>query len=135
MTRRNRIIAAIVALVDGATALPTHRARTTPLASAGVLVRPVQETPTSPKTGSEIERSIRVGVSVVVWGTAPDAIADPHCEAIYAAIMADQTIGGLAIRITDGGTSWEIADSDNGPAAEVLSIFDIVYRAPTGSLS
>lgn len=45
-------------------------------------------------------------------GVAADTVADPFVLATHAALMAEPTLGGLAVDMDEAGTTWNFDESD-----------------------
>lgn len=112
---REQILTKIVSVLDaGNIGAPVDRSRTEAVSrgqSPRVIVLP----------GSDIARQVTVpyldwalSVHVVVYvrGAEPDRLADPIITAAHAALMADETLGGLAMTILPASVHFELADSD-----------------------
>lgn len=68
-------------------------------------------------------RVVDVRVSVVAKGSSPYTAADPALVESHARVMADRTLGGLAIGIDEGQTRRE-----RGEAEEQLGAITKTYR-------
>lgn len=80
------------------------------------------------------DKDLTVTVGVYTRGEAPDLVADPFCEQIYAALMGEPTLGGLALDIEDAGTNNETAAADSS-AGWVEMQFRVWYRHSRASMS
>lgn len=58
------------------------------------------------------DKKLRIVVSVYQRAAKPDAAADELVQAAHAAIMADSSLGGLAIDVSDGDCELEMSDAD-----------------------
>lgn len=114
-TRREQIVLAVIArlaTVPGVTGV--HRSRDDAMSreeSPALAVRWVDDEPRAyvhPYT----EKHLLIEVGVYQRGTEPDALADPVCEAVHAALMTEPTLGGLCMDLDEDGTRLETDESD-----------------------
>jgi hypothetical protein len=77
---------------------------------------------------------MQVRVAVIVRGDIPDQLADPVIAAAHSAIMADLTLGGIAIDVQPGETEFTMQDADQ-PVGVIFSIYIVRYRTSVGDLS
>jgi hypothetical protein len=138
-TKRELILEAIkTALTSSATLGATvYRSRVTPLArgeSPAVIVEPVRNDVEQNTSLPTLDHSMQVRVAVIVRGEIPDQLADPVIDAAHAAIMADLTLGGLAIDVQPGETEFTMQDADQ-PVGVIFSIYIVRYRTSVGDLS
>jgi len=70
----------------------------------------------SPETVPQLERTLTVHVSVLARGDVPDTEADAVIVSAHALIMADPSLGGLAIdtRLDSAGFEFVSADQTGG---------------------
>lgn len=73
------------------------------------------------------ERQIDIFVSVFVRGDEPDKLADPIVCDIHSAIMADTSLGGLAIDISLGPASFEYESADK-TAGKMTHEYQVMFR-------
>lgn len=136
-TKRESIIQHVVTVLGTVSAVTgVHRSREDALSreeAPALVVRGVRED-VRRLVHAYVEKDLTISVSVYTRGSAPDQGADPICEQVYALLMADPTLGGLAIDTSDDGTSWEgeEADSTAGWAELQLKVW---YRHPLASLA
>lgn len=138
-TKRELILEAIkTALTSSATLGATvYRSRVTPLArgeSPAVIVEPVRNDVEQNTCLPTLDHSMQVRVAVIVRGEIPDQLADPVIAAAHSAIMADLTLGGIAIDVQPGETEFTMQDADQ-PVGVIFSIYIIRYRTSVGDLS
>jgi hypothetical protein len=67
-------------------------------------------------------------------GESPEALADRLLVAAHAAIMSDQSLGGLSLGIQEVDTDWDIEDADGGAAAMPVR-YQVIYRTRVGHLA
>jgi len=112
---REQILAKIVTVLDaGNIGAAVDRSRTEAVSrqqSPRVIVLPGADVARQ-STVPFLDWTLAVHVVVYVRGEAPDSVADPIITAAHAALMADETLGGLAMTILPAGVHFELADSD-----------------------
>lgn len=138
-TKREQVLEAIkTALTSSATLDATvYRSRVTPLArgeSPAVIVEPVRNDVEQNTCLPTLDHSMQVRVAVIVRGEIPDQLADPVIAAAHSAIMADLTLGGIAIDVQPGETEFTMQDADQ-PVGVIFSIYIVRYRTSVGDLS
>ncbi len=80
---------------------------------------------------TEVDVIVRTRTS---GSTSAESAADTLCEAIYARVMADPTLGGAAIDTLPGPITWEDEEADT-PLAVCTLRFTVVHRTSEESLS
>lgn len=73
------------------------------------------------------ERMLPVSVSVIVRGDTPDALADPIITAAHALLMADPSLGGLALDVTLSAASFEFEGADK-TAGRLTHEYAVMFR-------
>ena len=138
-TKREKILEAIKTTLTRSSRLnaTVYRSRVTPLArgeSPAVIVEPVRNDVEQNTSLPTLDHSMQVRVAVIVRGEIPDQLADPIIAAAHSAIMADLTLGGLAIDVQPGETEFTMQDADQ-PVGVIFCIYIIRYRTSVGDLS
>lgn len=138
MTKREQIMQALVAVLAGTAQVGTriYRSRVDALSrdeAPALVVMPVGEQ-IAQDVVSLIEKNMMVEVQVYVRSDVPDVAADPICEEVHQKVMADATLGGLAIDIVEDGTSWDMAEADVSAGFTNMR-YRIWYRHNRNSLS
>jgi len=138
-TKRELILEAIKTALTGSATLgaTVYRSRMTPLArgeSPAVIVEPVRNDVEQNTCLPTLDHSMQVRVAVIVRGEIPDQLADPVIAAAHSAIMADLTLGGIAIDVQPGETEFTMQDADQ-PVGVIFSIYIVRYRTSVGDLS
>ena len=64
----------------------------------------------------------------------PDQVADPIVESLHGKIMADLTLGGYAIDVQPGPTTFEMIDADQ-PAGVIGVDYVVRYRTQLADLT
>ena len=138
-TKREKILEAIKTTLTRSSRLnaTVYRSRVTPLArgeSPAVIVEPVRNDVEQNTSLPTLDHSMQVRVAVIVRGEIPDQLADPVIAAAHSAIMADLTLGGIAIDVQPGETEFTMQDADQ-PVGVIFSIYIVRYRTSVGDLS
>jgi hypothetical protein len=138
-TRREQILAAINTAI-----LPTagvngrvYRSRVEPLArqeSPAIVVEPTSDNAQQNTSLPTLDWSLTVRVAVIVRGLVPDQLADPIVADMHNRIMADLTLGGVAIDVQPIGTEFEMMEADQ-PAGVISSNYLVRYRTNVADLS
>jgi hypothetical protein len=98
-----------------------------------VTVEPVIDAPNN-ETIARLTWRLTVRVSLIIRGDVADQVADPIIESIHAAIMADQTLGGLAMGIEPGLVNFDLLDSDGGGGIIPIN-YIVSYQTKVESMS
>ena len=113
-----------------------YRNRSEPLArneTPALMVTSEMDTPEEEVLGIHT-RTLDLILSVFVRGNSPEGLADPVVESMHSKIMADHTLGGLALDINAGPTKFDFMEADM-PAGIVSSRYTITYRTQVNSLT
>lgn len=139
MTKREQILAAIktqLTNVTGVVDANVFRSRVEPFTRGkvpAIVIEPVSDAPDSiliPK----IDWSLSVRITVLVRGDVPDQIADPIIQSIHSKIMADQSIGGLAIDTLPGLVNYDLIEGDQ-PVGVVTMSYRVLYRTNAADMT
>ena len=138
-TKRETILAAIRTALTGTTGVGTriYRSRVEPMARAespAIVVEPVSDTAQQNTSLPTLDWSLTVRVAVIVRGAIPDQIADPVVESLHAKLMADLTLGGVAIDVQPQSVNFEMVEADQ-PAGVISCDFLIRYRTSVTNLA
>ena len=71
---------------------------------------------------------------MVTRGDIPDQIADPVIESMHSKIIADLTLGGLAIDVQPSEVTFNMFDADQ-PAGVIFNDYIVQYRTTVASLA
>lgn len=142
-SKREQILAKFKTVLLAATQTPAgnnvFRSRMEAMTAAmlpAIIVRPRpggSDVPTE-DTNGKTNRELDVEVLVLQQGAVPDLLADPTVVAAHAKIMADRTLGGLAIDVLEAPTlfSFDRAEKD---AVEVSMNYRVRYRTDAHDLT
>jgi len=138
-TKRETILAAVRTALTGTTGVSTriYRSRVEPMARAespAIVVEPVSDTAQQNTSLPTLDWSLTVRVAVIVRGAIPDQIADPVVESLHAKLMADLTLGGVAIDVQPQSVNFEMVEADQ-PAGVISCDFLIRYRTSVTNLA
>ena len=138
-TKREQILAAIATALASTTGLSgrVYRSRVTAVQRAespAIVVEPISDTPTQNTSLPTLDWRMRVRVSVIVRGDVPDQLADPVIESMHTKMVADLTLGGLAIDVQPDEVSFTLVDADQ-PAGVIFNDYIVQYRTSVASLS
>jgi hypothetical protein len=139
MSRREQILAAIRTALTGTVGVSTriYRSRVEPMARAespAIIVEPVSDTAEQNTSLPTLDWTLRVRVVVIVRGNTPDQLADPTIESLHSKLMADLTLGGLAIDVQPAQVTFNLLEADQ-PAGVIFCEFDVRYRTSVTNLA
>ena len=138
-SKRERILPALKTTLAGTTGVGTriYRSRPEPTSrgeSPAIVVEWTNDQPDIRGTTGHIDWTLRIRVVVISRGKIPDNLADATVESLHSKLLADPTIGGLAIDIRPSTTTFELIEADQ-PAGLIMCEFEVDYRTTYGSLS
>lgn len=138
MTKREAILTAIKAQLAGTAGVGTriYRSRTEPIAreeSPAIVVEPLEDDPAIETNLATLTWTLTVLITVIVRGPIPDQLADPIINSMHSKLMADYTLGGVAMDIMPGKTKWIMTDAD-GAAGEIQCLYRVMYRTSLTNL-
>jgi hypothetical protein len=138
MTKREQILAAIRTALTGTTGVGTriYRSRVEPMArqeSPAIVVEPLRDRSEQNTSLPTLDWSLLVRVAVVVRANVPDQAADPVIESLHSKLMADLTLGGLAIDIQPVQVEFQAVEADV-PAGVALCDYLVRYRTSVANL-
>jgi hypothetical protein len=81
-----------------------------------------------------LDHVLTVRVVVIVRATVPDQASDPIVQSLHSKIVADLTLGGLAIDVQPGPTEFTLEQADT-PVGVIYCTYRIQYRTSVGDLS
>lgn len=138
MTKRESILQSIVTALAGTTGVGNRIYRDRQQAVTrdevpAIIVRADIENPLQ-DVSNFTEKKLTVVVEVYHRGVNVETLADPVVESLHNKIMADVSLGGLAIDISEAGTTFELDDADQD--ALILSVrYEIWYRHQRNNLA
>ncbi len=100
-----------------------------------IVVFPENEVTDGQNTLAKRQLTIRVvAMAREVDGNNAELVADQLMVASHAALMANNNLGGLCIKIRETGTEWDIEDAD-ARAVAIPAKYDIEYRTQLNDLT
>lgn len=138
MTKREQILAAIRTALTGTTGVSTriYRSRVEPMArqeSPAIVVEPLKDKAEQNTSLPTLDWSLLVRVAVVIRANVPDQAADPVVESLHSKLMADLTLGGLAMDIQPIQVEFQAIEADV-PAGVVMCDYLVRYRTSVDNL-
>ena len=138
-TKRERILAAVKTALTGTAGVGTriYRSRVDPLSrgeSPALIIEPVSDTPEQNTSLPTLDWTLRIRVVVIERSDVPDQAADDTIEDMHSKLMADLTLGGLAIDIQPAQTSFELLEADQ-PAGVIFCEYEVRYRSQVADLT
>ena len=138
-TKRENILAAIKTALTGTTGVGTriYRSRVEPLSRAespAIVIEPISDTPEQNTSLPTLDWTFRVRIVVIERATIPDQAADDTIESMHSKIMADLTLGGVAIDVQPAQTSFQLLEADQ-PAGVIFCEYEIRYRSQVADLT
>ena len=138
-TKREQILTAIVTALASTVGVSgrVYRSRVTAVQRAespAIVVEPISDTPTQNTSLPTLDWRMRVRVSVITRGDVPDQLADPVIESMHSKMVADLTLGGLAIDVQPDEVTFNLFDADQ-PAGVIFNDYIVQYRTTVASLA
>jgi len=138
-SKRERILAALKTTLAGTTGVGTriYRSRAEPTTrseSPLIVLEWSSDQPDIRGTTGHIDWTLRIRVVVISRGKNPDNLADGTIESLHSKLLADPTVGGLAIDIRPSTTTFDVMEADQ-PAGVIVCEFEIDYRTSYASLA
>lgn len=138
MSKREQILAAITAALAGTTGVGSriYRSRVEPMArqeSPAIIVEPLKDRCEQNTSLPTLDWSLLVRVAVVIRANVPDQAADPTVSSLHSKLMADLTLGGLAIDIQPFQVEFQAVEADV-PAGVVICDYLVKYRTSVSNL-
>jgi|TARA_B100002019_G_C21144228_1_gene534862 hypothetical protein len=138
-TKRESILAAVKTALANTTGVGTriYRSRVDPLSrgeSPAIIIEPISDTPEQNTSLPTLDWTLRIRVVVIERSDIPDQAADDTIESMHSKLMADLTLGGLAIDIQPAQTSFQLLEADQ-PAGVIFCEYEIRYRSQVADLT
>lgn len=138
-TRRETILTAVRTALTNTTGVGTriYRSRVEPMARAespAIVVEPVSDQAEQNTSLPTLDWSLTVRISVIVRGEIPDQVADPIVESLHSKVMADLTLGGVAMDVRPVSVNFELVEADQ-PAGVISCDYLIRYRTANANLA
>ena len=139
-TKREQIMAAIATTLEGTTDVGTriYRSRVEAFArneAPALVIEPGTDSAAEEQVSTcKIDWRLPVLVAVYTRGAIPDQLADPIIASIHSQLMADRTLGGLAMDIWPGTVDPQMEKADQ-PALWTVCTYNVRYRTSVTDLS
>lgn len=137
-SKREQIISAIVSSLAGTTGVGTriYRSRVEAFSrneAPAIVVEGGRETAAT-ISDSKLDWTMDVLVAIYARGIIPDQAADPVRVSAHAKLMADRTLGGLAMNIIPTLMEPQLEAADQ-PALWMVCTYEIRYRTAIDNLT
>lgn len=138
-TKREQILTALRTALTGTAGVGTriYRSRVEPVARAespALVLEPVSDVVEQNTCLPTLDHLLTVRVVVIVRANVPDQTADPIVQSLHSKIVADLTLGGLAIDVQPGPTEFTLEHADT-PVGVIYCTYRIQYRTSVSDLS
>jgi hypothetical protein len=138
-TKRESIMQALFTALSGTTNVGTriYRSRVEPVARAespALVLEPVNDVVEQNTCLPTLDHTLTIRVVVIVRANVPDQTADPIVQSLHAKIVADLTLGGLAIDVQPGPTEFTLEQADT-PVGVIYCTYRVLYRTSVSDLS
>ena len=138
-TKEEQILVAAATVLTATAGAPgrVYRSRQEAFArneSPAVVIEPGPDKATMAVSSCKINWSFTLVVAVYARGAIPDQVADPLVHSIHGLLMADRSLGGLAMDVVPMGRDPQFEKADQ-PAVWVVLTFLVTYRTSLEDLS
>lgn len=138
-TKREQILSAIRTALVGTTGVGTriYRSRVEPVARAespALIVEPVRNIVAQNTSLPTLDHTLTIRIVLIVRDNIPDQAADPTIESLHAKVMADLTLGGLALDIQPGPTEFTLEQADT-TVGVIFCTYNVLYRTKVDDLT
>ena len=138
-TKRESIMQALFAALAGTTGVGTriYRSRVEPVARAespALVLEPVNDVVEQNTCLPTLDHTLTIRVVVIVRANVPDQTADPIVQSLHSKLVADLSLGGLAIDVQPGPTEFTLEQADT-PVGVIYCTYRILYRTSVSDLS
>lgn len=138
-TKRESIMQALFTALTGTTGVSTriYRSRVEPVARAespALVLEPVNDTVEQNTCLPTLDHTLTVRVVVIVRANVPDQASDPIVQSLHGKIVADLSLGGLAIDVQPGPTEFTLEQADT-PVGVIYCTYRVLYRTSVSDLS
>jgi hypothetical protein len=98
------------------------------------VIEPISDTAEQNTSLPKLDWSLTVRVAVIVRGNVPDQLADPIVEDMHSKLLADLTLGGVAMDVQPVGVNFEMVEADQ-PAGVISCDYLVRYRTSVTDLA
>ena len=138
--KREQILAAVATALVGTTGVSTriYRSRTEAFArneAPAIVIEPGEDVATSdPLSLCRIDWRLQVIIAVYTRGAIPDQLAAPIVGSLHSKLMADRTLGGLALDVWPGQVLHQKEQADQ-TAGWTTCNYTVRYRSSITDLT
>ena len=138
--KRESIVAAVTSALAGTTGVSTRiyrsRAEAFPRDEApAIIIEPAADVPRGePVSTCKIDWTLTIAIIVYTRGAIPDQLAAPIVGSLHAKLMADRTLGGLALDVWPGQVLHQKEQADQ-TAGWTTCNYTIRYRSSITDLT
>ena len=137
-TKRETILAAVRTALTGTTGVSTriYRSRVEAFArneAPAIVIEGGRETAET-LSNCKLDWTMDVLVAIHARGIIPDQVADPVWASAHAKLMADRTLGGLALDIVPTSVDPQLEAADQ-PALWMVCTYQVRYRTAITDLT
>ena len=134
-TKRELIVQALCAAVNGAGGATAYRSRDAALSAGELPAIVVNWLTDQPQelTSSYANKRLEVNVEVFASGATPDTTLDAIIEAAHAAIFSNTALAAQVIDLSDGGTVYASAEAADS-VVMLTATYVITYRHQRANL-
>jgi hypothetical protein len=136
-SRREQILAHIATTLGSTAGITTvYRSRMEAFSrdeAPAMVVEPIAEPPPREISTCKLDWTLQVAVVVHTRGAVSDTLADPIIVSAHSLLMADRTLGGLAINIMPAGTDWQ-RDKADLASLWMVNSYEVRYRTAAADL-
>ena len=138
-TKREQILAQIATTLASTAGVSgrVYRSRTTALARAespAIIIEPVTDACQQFTSLPKLDWTLRVRVVVTVRSDNAYTDADSVIDSMHSKLMADLTLGGLAIDVQPSIVNFDFFDADK-PAGVFSCEYEVLYRTSVADLT
>ena len=138
--KRESIVAAVTSALAGTTGVSTriYRSRAEAFArdeAPAIIIEPAADVPRGePVSTCKIDWTLTIAIIVYTRGAIPDQLAAPIVGSLHAKLMADRTLGGLALDVWPGQVLHQKEQADQ-TAGWTTCNYTIRYRTSITDLT
>jgi len=139
-TKREQIMAAVATVLADTANVGSrvYRSRAEAFSrneSPALVIEPGTDTAASePISTCKIDWTFQLIVAVYTRGAIPDQVADPVIRSIHGKLMADRSVGGLAMDLWPVSVEPQLASADT-PAMWTVLTYQVRYRSSVEDLA
>mgnify|MGYP006274494451 CR=1 FL=1 len=138
-SKKEQILAAMITALQGTDGVGNriYRSRVEPLArneSPALIVEPVSISNQQNTSLPTLDSTLRVRAAIIIRALIPDQASDDTMVSLHSKLMADLTLGGLAIDIRPAEVTFTFAEADQ-PAGVISCEYDVLYRTQIADIT